>query len=274
MEQKLRLVKTLPQIIIPKDKIDIFVQWYNNDLRFIDEIPQAFERGYILLENNFPKDIYDKEEIKKYISLIASKKQTTYRIVEEALKSFFEKTINTIIYFKFENNFLKLEIYIEYKLINILIVDLKAIDPMRPNKILNDKIKEMLKEEETIESVYTYNCFILFASAMWYMTTTTKTTKYYRENKVEPFYYEKKEIINPKRNKTISTPIYDMSKIRKVKIDTLIKRRKGWTYSHSFQVHGHYRHYSDGKTIFIKSFIKGKEKPEISQIITLKPKEE
>lgn len=65
-----------------------------------------------------------------------------------------------------------------------------------------------------------------------------------------------------------------MNKIKKVKTEGLIKRRKGWTYSHSFQVHGHYRHYSNGKIIFIQPFIKGKGKEEISQVITLNPKEE
>lgn len=38
----------------------------------------------------------------------------------------------------------------------------------------------------------------------------------------------------------------------------LITRKKGWTYSHSFQVHGHYK---DGKVIFIESYVKGKDKP-------------
>ena len=85
-----------------------------------------------------------------------------------------------------------------------------------------------------------------------------------------------KEVIEilTKRNKTISTPFYDMRKIRVVTLDGLIKRRKGWTYSHSFEVRGHYRHYEDGKTIFIKPFIKGKNKTTISQTITLNPKEE
>lgn len=65
-----------------------------------------------------------------------------------------------------------------------------------------------------------------------------------------------------------------MSKIRRVKVEGLIKRRKGWTYSHSFQVHGHYRHYKDGKVVFIKPYIKGKGKEEVVQRITLNPKEE
>ena len=120
--------------------------------------------------------------------------------------------------------------------------------------------------------MYSYDCFVLLQCVLWYLATTTNTTKYKREGKPEPFYYERKEVISPKKNKTITTPIYDMKKIRTVKLDSLIKRRKGWTYSHSFQVHGHYRHYKDGKVIFIEPFIKGKGKEEMSQIITVNPK--
>ena len=64
-----------------------------------------------------------------------------------------------------------------------------------------------------------------------------------------------------------------MNKIRVVSIDRLQTRKKGWTYSHSFQVHGHYRHYRNGKTIFIQPYIKGKDKEFKSQQIILDPSE-
>ena len=60
--------------------------------------------------------------------------------------------------------------------------------------------------------------------------------------------------------------------LKKVKVAHLIKRRQGWTYSHSSQIHGHYRHYKDGKTIFVNSYIKGKNKELQPQVITLDPK--
>ena len=62
-----------------------------------------------------------------------------------------------------------------------------------------------------------------------------------------------------------------MTKIRTTTVERLTVRKKGWTYSHSFQVHGHYRHYKDGKVIFIESYIKGKGKPFKAQTTILSP---
>ena len=62
-----------------------------------------------------------------------------------------------------------------------------------------------------------------------------------------------------------------MNKIRVVKVENLASRKRGWTYSHSFEVHGHYRHYRNGKTIFIKPFIKGKDLDFKSQKIIIDP---
>ena len=153
-------------------------------------------------------------------------------------------------------------------------LDLSAIDESKPNPTLFEKQKELYESGKSFQELYAYYCLILLECSLWYIATTTKTTKYYRENKTPTYVYEKKEVINVKRNRVISTPIYDMSKIRRVKVEGLIKRRKGWTYSHSFQVHGHYRHYKDGKVVFIKPYIKGKGKTEVVQKITLNPKEE
>lgn len=112
----------------------------------------------------------------------------------------------------------------------------------------------------------------LFGCTMWYLSTSTNTTKYIYDN-----YKRNKNIEtvvrDPQKIKTKSTPIYDMTKIREIKVEGLIKRRKGWTYSHSFQVHGHYRHYKNGKTVFIQPYIKGKEKEFQQQNIIINPKE-
>ena len=62
-----------------------------------------------------------------------------------------------------------------------------------------------------------------------------------------------------------------MSKIRTVHVDKLVSRKKGWTYSHAFEVHGHYRHYQSGKVIFIEPFIKGKNKEFKAQKIIIEP---
>lgn len=274
MEEKsipLRINKKLPQIILPKDKIEYFLQWYDNDLRFQDEIPHSFERGYLFLENTFLKS--DIDVIKSGFSSLAKAYNTTYRKIENLFNEFLELTKNTVIYFEFKDNFFIIQVYLGNKLFNKLEVNLSEIDKSKPNPTLKEKNIQMVAENKSFQEIYTYSCFIILSTCLWYIATTTKTTKYYRRDNVPSYIYEKKEIINVKKRKTITTPIYDMTKIRKIKVEGLIKRRKGWTYSHSFQVHGHYRHYEDGKVIFINPYIKGKGKKEISQTIILNPKE-
>ena len=277
MEEKmipLRINKKLPQIVLPQNKNNYFIEWYDNDLRFQDTIPNSFEKGYLFLEG----DLYSEKQLedndfKELFKTLAKLYETTYRIVENSFKHYIEIIKSTIIYFEFNNNFLNLDIYLENKLFNKLELDLSKTDKTKPNLTLLEMQKKLYEEGKNYQEVYSYYCLILLECCLWYIATTTKTTKYYRQEKAPSYVYEKKEVINVKRNRTISTPIYDMNKIKKIKIEGLIKRRKGWTYSHSFQVHGHYRHYQDGKVIFIKPYIKGKGKEEIVQRITLNPKE-
>lgn len=268
----LKMTKYLPQIIIPSSKNEFFINWYNEDLRFQDIIPHAFERGYLKLENNFFRiDNLDS----KFISSIAKNKRVTYRDIENALKEFINMTSDTVVYFEFLGQKLYLELYLQEKLCNSLEIDLNKVKEGIPNPKLDEATLAMFVNQSiNFQQMFTYNCFIMLQCALWYMATTTNTKKYKRDNKesIPKYYSEEKTVINVKKNKYITTPIYDMSKIKTVKLDSLIKKRKGWTYSHSFQVHGHYRHYKNGKTIFINSFVKGKGKEEISQIITLNPK--
>lgn len=271
----LRINKKVPQIVLPQNKNNYFIEWYDKDLRFQNDIPSSFERGYLFIEGT----LYSEEQLndnnyKELFKILAKSYKTTYRMIEDSFKNYIKLIKNTILYFEFDKPFLKLDIYLENKLFHSMQLDLSAIDESKPNPTLMEKQKELYESGKSFQELYAYYCLILLECSLWYIATTTKTTKYYRENKIPSYVYEKKEVINIKRNKVISTPIYDMNKIRRVKVEGLIKRRKGWTYSHSFQVHGHYRHYQDGKVIFIKPYIKGKGKEEISQKIILNPKEE
>ena len=119
------------------------------------------------------------------------------------------------------------------------------------------------------DSMHCLLCIIV--TAFWYITTT-KSTKYIYENKTPVITGRKKNIVKVSDTKTINTPIYDMGKVKVVKVEHLQKRKAGWTYSHSFQVHGHYRHYKSGKVIFVKEFTKGKDKDFKAQQIILDPK--
>ena len=274
-KEPLRIIKKLPQIILPADKNELFLKWYDDDLRFQDEIPKAFDRGYIFMENNFfnGENMLSYPRFRKHLTCMAKIKETSYRNIEKIFYNFLDFTKNTIAYFEFKNDFFIFDIYINNILFNEITVDLTSTDKSLPNPKCTELLELMINNGSEFSDMYAYMCFIFCECCLWYIATASNRTKYYRENNQQPFYYEKKEIFNIKKNKYITTPVYDMNKIRKVKVDSLIKRRKGWTYSHSFQVHGHYRHYADGKVIFINSYIKGKGKEEMAQVITLNPKE-
>lgn len=273
-DKKLRIVKKLPQIYLPENKKEMLLKWYDEDLRFQDDIPKTFERGYLMMDSlNEAENTY-KDRQNSLIKCTAKNFNMTYRKVENLFKDFLDATKEIVVYFEFKQTYLYIELYCKKEMYSILKVDLIKTNTAEPNPKVVDKLLSMLNLGEELGNLYAYNAFIYVQCVLWYLATTTKTTKYYREGEKNQFYYEKKEIINPKKNKYITTPIYDMGKIRKVKVEGLIKRRKGWTYSHSFQVHGHYRHYKDGKTIFIEPYIKGKGKEEITQKIIINPKEE
>ncbi|MBR2493773.1 MAG: hypothetical protein IKB64_10025 [Paludibacteraceae bacterium] len=114
----------------------------------------------------------------------------------------------------------------------------------------------------------------LIMTALWYIATAKSTRYIYEQETIlkgpKPK-HENKRVVQVKPDKVIKTPIYDMGKIKIVKTEGLIARKKGWTYSHAFQVHGHYRHYKSGKVVFINSYVKGKDKELQQQTITLSP---
>ena len=269
IDYQLKINKKLPQIILPKNKIDMFLDWYNADLRHQDTLPKAFTEGYIIIDNDV-MDI-DLSKCSDYFKRMAKQLSTTYRLMENRLKYFIESTAKVTVYFKFVDDVYYLEVYgtDNSKISNISLQFAKGSSPEYKFRHITE-----LAEDNWDSTLNIFNefCLIMVYTSMWYISTTTKTTKYYYEKK-EPVTYTKKDVIKVSRDKVITTPIYDMTKIKRVKVDHLIKRRKGWTYSHSFQVHGHYRHYRDGKVIFVNSYIKGKDKELQPQIITLNPKE-
>ena len=233
----------------------MFLEWYNEDLRHQNTLPKAFNEGYLILDNDVMQ--LDINTCKDYIKQMAKQLNTTYRVMEERLLKYSSCLDKVTIYFHFIDNNYHLEVFASdnSKVSNISIQLAEG-----SNEEFKDRyIKELDTDWDTTLNKFNIFCLVMIFTSMWYISTTTKTTKYYYEKK-EPITYKKKDVIKVRTDKMITTPIYDMTKIRKVKVDHLIKRRKGWTYSHSFQVHGHYRHYRDGKVIFVNSYIKGKDK--------------
>lgn len=271
--KQLKIRRSLPQIIIPSNKIDMFVDWWNTDIRFQNDIPHSFEEGYVFIENNLME--YNEQNSKILISTLAKQLHTTYRVIEDRWNEFKKMTKNVTLYFKFNNNHCTLILYditgklwttIEFTYGEGGKLRLFEEAPIDLHTQFTDKL-------ESYQDYFNVVCLSLFVTSMWYIATSTKNTKYIYTKKLPTIKDNVKEVKNVKQHKIINTPVYDMTKIKVVNVDKLVQRRKGWTYSHSFQVHGHYRHYKNGKVVFISSYIKGKDKDLQPQAITLEPKE-
>lgn len=266
----LRIDNKLPQIILPQSKIGMFIDWYNNDLRLLGTLPEAYNEGYLIIENDIIQIDISKQS--EYIKSLAKQLNGTYRQVENRLKYFIEDLEKVTMYFKYVDNNIQIWLYGKD---NTIVSKMSFQVQEGENSLVADRYIDEFTNWDDLLNEFNFYCVILLTSSLWYIATTTKTTKYYYEENRPRYTYlaNEKSIKSVSKHKTINTPIYDFNKIKKVKVESLIKKRKGWTYSHSFQVHGHYRHYSNGKTVFINSYIKGKNKELQSQIITLNPKE-
>ena len=269
----LKIDKRLPKIIIPSSKFDLFFGWWNSDIRFEKSIPHSFEEGYIIADNIQKGLDVNNPMFNALIKETAKNFKTTYRQVEKYFLDFVNSSLKITIYFKFLNeNTLFANVFdVKDRILSNIQLTFGEESDFEPVVKWNDfGTFETFKEWE---ENFNYQCFSLLATSLWYIATSTNTTKYYYEEKTPVITSRHRNIVNISSTKTINTPIYDMSKIRSVKVEKLISRKKGWTYSHSFQVHGHYRHYRNGKVVFIKSYIKGKDKDFQNQTITLAPNE-
>ena len=266
-----KIDKSLTKIILPRDKLNMFIDWFNTDIKYQNYIPQAFNEGYLEIENDFL--IFSEEKHKEDIKATAKEFHATYNQVKNAYLELLDLTKKAIIYFKFADNIIDFFVYINgkefsYSNFNLKTDKFMSEDILKEIGILDYSVEDMGK-------LLVYNLFCIFITVMWYLATSRNTKKYqYEINRYSGSKNEKdKKIVKVNSLKKKTTPICDLSKIRTVKVDKLIQHRKGWTYSHSFAVSGHFRHYKNGKTIFVKSFIKGKNKEQMVQNILLEPKE-
>lgn len=272
-KQQLKINKRLPQIHIEQKQVNLFIDWWNKDIRFQKTVPHSFEEGYLKCDLNFNIDV---NKFKELIKTTAKEYQTTYRVMENKFKEFITMLEHITIHFKFISDN---EIYLNtYDNKNNIISKIQFAFGEQGKEVEDEFSYEKLIECMNIamdsdDLLYGFNMLytIILITSLWYIATTKNTTKYVYEHKTPVITSRKKNVVKVSDTKVISTPIYDISKIKTKKVDGLIKHRKGWTYSHAFQVHGHYRHYKDGKIVFINSYIKGKNKEFKSQTIELKP---
>ena len=264
--------KKLPQIVLPENKVDMFIDWWNTDIRFEKTIPTSFTEGYLRVNGLNRYMTIEQDGIKSMIKTVARKLGSTYREVENKFKQFITDLDTIILYFKFKNgNSLELETYdLSNKIISNADISFGEESDVEDELSRKLSLGDYTSVNEYLEKL-NYLIIGILATCMWYIATTTRNTKYIYENKTPVVTGRKKGIVQVSDTKFIKTPIYDMSKIRTVHVDKLVSRKKGWTYSHAFQVHGHYRHYQSGKVIFIEPYVKGKNKDFMAQTIIIEP---
>lgn len=293
MREKLLINKRLPYIKLPKDKIDLFIKWYNLDLRDLEELPEVFEEGYVEIDtsayiNIKMPTIFDIKSEEKYNELkkLHNKVSVTYSkmIIHFTIKP--NNIINIVGYYgdgeyafniefnlKEDETLKKIKQYIastsdrDYKHLpeiqDKLFLDLYQFSTMDEMKTAQNEFNRKLGD----------SCLGLVISVIWYLATNT-SEKYLVSNTevVESYQNKTTNKQHKHHNRTITAPIYYLVDKKPITVDKLIKKRNGWTISHSFQVRGHYRHYKNGKTIFIKSYEKGKELDNFqNSVITVSP---
>lgn len=265
----LKIDKRLPQIIVPADKIQMFIDWWNSDIRFEKSIPHTFNEGYMIIDN-IKGGFSDISTYADLIKTIAKTFHTTYRDIENQFKGFIESSKKLTLYFKFTaENAMFVETYDnEDKIISNM--EFAVGENSEPEKSIEFNKVKATNFDDVMEDM-NFNNLAIMVSCLWYIATTTRSTKYIYENKTPVVTGRNRGVVQVSDTKFITTPIYDMKKVRVVSVDKLTQRKKGWTYSHSFEVHGHYRHYQNGKVIFIKPFVKGKDKEFKAQKIIVEP---
>lgn len=287
--ERLKINEKLPKIYL--DNVDTFINWYNTDLKHEDDMPHAFEEGYFTLSYNILDKEKYRDEYRSLIKKLMNKDGIEFIQSKYLVNLVVEKFENITLYFKFKKEDLYLKLFDKN---NIFLTE--CTSKLGPTSKITERLIKVGEDGKTCEirnptedigldKIWDVDSYLelfgmairyvtcIFGATMWYLATTKNLKQYiYDNSKPLPTSLDK-VIKEPKTNKVISTPIYNISNIRRIKVDTLIKHRKGWTYSHSFQVHGHYRHYKNGKVVFIKSYIKCKDRDYQQQNIIVKPKD-
>lgn len=266
----------MQRIKLPKKVLPMLEKWFDEDISNEANVPHTFEEGYLIFEDADTLDNNATEEIR----YIAKKTHAIYRKVEAMYKMLNGK--ETILYFKFLNDDeLYIERYTDKMLIqkgkyNINEIGFKKIDFL--NTLWKIKVEIVGWNEQTSQEYLkskTDYCVAMLVTTLWYIATS-KSKKYIHDEVAFPLVRQddkKTKTIKEVTSKKITTPIYDLGKTKIVSLEMLKKRKKGWSYSHAFNVRGHFRHYKSGKVIFVKSFVKCKDLETKDVEIIVSPKE-
>lgn len=281
-----KIDKSLPQIILPLEKVDTILEWWNDTIRFEKEIPQAYSSGYIRISYELKEE--HKLDRKLMRQLAEVSKVSVYEI-KDSFTKFISNKVDCWVYFNFvKDNKIHFEILQNTDKGFDLIYSgafefgdksgkeeiIKDTGLLIPTSVLLNNMDSRKVALEMLHKEYFYYFAAIIATVMWYITVSGNKTKYTYEHKEPKYNYSKKSHrVLENDYKYITYSIYDIGKAKTINIDKLNHKKAGWTYSHSFQVHGHYRHYKSGKVVFIKPFTKGENKKLKNKEIIISPKE-
>lgn len=133
--------RKLPQIIIPRDKLIMFMDWWDNDIRFEHSVPKAFNEGYLLFK--LPETDFTSDMSREAIKLLAKYGKYTYREVENRLKQL--NDIELVEYLKYDKSMRTMEY--DPNSDNPHIKHVEALDKLLESY---SRTKELLKEQTEI----------------------------------------------------------------------------------------------------------------------------
>lgn len=147
-----KINKRLPQILLPTNKIKMFADWWNSDIRFESTVPHSFEEGYFTV-NSLPS--ISMEKFKPYIKDLARDHHTTYRDIENQLTEHLDEMQELSLHFLFttETN-IKCVLFSKKtnRIICVLNCTIGIDNGMRDKKLLFDEdVFASIKEDMKIE---------------------------------------------------------------------------------------------------------------------------
>lgn len=281
---KLNIDKSLPQIIIPKDKLQIFIDWYNDKLIAETELPEIFNEGYIkidlseILECKIPSifEIKNEKEYLNYKKLSEDAKNRYTRLVV------YFKLVNTkleiILFDAFKNKIYDggIDLYLNRLAVSVVMMgsseSTKHTDKLKIPELKIDfasmmsDVKSRDANREEIDRLYSENVGNMFMRFAYGIVVSSLTYLAMLKPKAKNNLLYASEFAHSKKHtnytnqsvRNITNPVYDLNYEDNITLTKLTTKHSSWKISCEFQVRGHYRHYKNGKVVFIKSYEKGK----------------
>lgn len=281
----------IPKFFIPSEKISLLFDWFKDNQDNITDIFPIYNDYCLVIEAkdilkinkptllnlnafNTPQDLQDAIKLVNYIEDSFSYMQlhikhkndkTLFELYDVRGKLIGVNEINenkTSDNFYYNKDILDVIHRTDYSVFNKLMIEISLIGYFD----INENVKNL------INSLF-YICNMLFISSNYYINQYTKNNNISITQVREKLQIECKTSPSQdiKKYKVLTKPFYDIGKLN----ISNTKRSSNIEHSspnHAFRVQGHWRHYRNGKTVFIESYIKCKDKGNLINDVILKPR--